>query len=56
MLNKHSPVKSLTTRIPVIIFVKGRESVNHGSGFIIVPRLVEYIYICIVITIVELVV
>ena len=32
MINKHPPLKDLNIRIPIIIPIKGRGFVNHGSG------------------------
>ena len=32
MINKPSPLKGLNVRIPIIIPMKGRGSVNQGSG------------------------
>ena len=32
MIHKPPPFKGLNIRIPIIIPIKGREFVNHGSG------------------------
>ena len=32
MINKPPPFKGLNTRIPIIIPIKGRGFINHGSG------------------------
>ena len=34
MINKYSPLKDLQFLIPIIIPIKGRGYINHGSGLV----------------------